>query len=65
MKDIFTESSAYVIKSPPSSGWICHLFGEHSPFLTWEPAEGRVPNWWVRFWMRVFFGSVWKRKGAL
>lgn len=47
----------------PSSGWVCYPFGKHS--IVWEPAKDQLPNWWVRFWMRVFFGSVWKRKGAL
>jgi hypothetical protein len=41
-------------------GWECYLFGG-STAIKWVPHEGNVPDAWVRFWMGVFFKSVWVR----
>jgi len=52
---------ALSIKVPKSSNWKCYLFGGDEGFspITWVPEEGKVPNAWVRFWMKVFFDCKW------
>jgi len=49
------------INQPNQSNYTCYLFGGDASFspLTWTPQEGKVPNAWVRFWMKVFFDSKW------
>ena len=49
------------ISQPKQSEWTCYLFGGNADFshITWTPQEGRVPNAWVRFWMRFFLGCSW------
>jgi hypothetical protein len=63
MSENTTDSSECVLNTltfPKHSGWKCHVLGRAAR-IVWEPNEGEVPNRWVRFWMRVFFGSVWER----
>jgi hypothetical protein len=43
---------------PKNSDWTCHFSD-----WRWTPQEGKVPNAWVRFWMKVFFGCEWVKKG--
>jgi hypothetical protein len=46
---------------PESSGWKCYLFGS-SPGgngILWEPNEGCVPNFMVRWFMRICLGCTW------
>jgi len=52
------------IKQPKLSNWTCYAFGGDAGFspLTWTPQEGKVPNAWVRFWMKVFFDCKWVKK---
>jgi hypothetical protein len=40
------------------------MFGGDAGFspMTWVPQEGKVPNAWVRFWMKVFFDCKWVKK---
>ncbi len=49
------------INQPIQSNWTCYLFGGDASFsfLTWTPQEGKVPNAWVRFWMKVFLDCNW------
>ena len=49
------------ISQPKYSNWTCYLFGGNAGFspITWVPEEGKVPNAWVRFWMKVFFDCNW------
>ena len=49
------------ISQPKQSGWTCYLFGGNASFssITLTPEEGKVPNAWVRFWMKVFFDCKW------
>ncbi len=49
------------IHQPKYSNWTCYLFGGNAGFspITWIPEEGKVPNAWVRFWMKVFFDCKW------
>jgi len=53
--------NTYFINQPKQSNWTCYMFGGDAGFspMTWVPQEGKVPNVWVRFWMKVFFNSKW------
>jgi hypothetical protein len=59
---VFTfPENAMFIHQPKQSNWTCYLFGGNTSFspITWTPEEGKVPNAWVRFWMKVFFDCNW------
>ena len=49
------------IHQPKYSNWTCYLFGGNASFscITWTPEEGKVPNAWVRFFMKVFLDCNW------
>jgi len=49
------------IKPPESSEWQCYLFGNRpgSIGMIYTPPKGRVPNWFVRWSMRIFFDCLW------
>jgi hypothetical protein len=47
---------------PKPSEWKCYLF--HKPNagfggIVWHPQEGAVPNRFVRWMSKVFFGCTW------
>jgi hypothetical protein len=46
------------------SNWKCYLFGNRpgGNGIIYVPAEGRVPNRFVRFMMRICFDSVWVKE---
>ena len=50
-----------LVKVPKESGWKCYLFGNRpgGNGIMYVPSEGRVPNRFVRFMMRICFDSVW------
>jgi hypothetical protein len=54
-------SVPYILNIPKQSNYTCYLFGGDAGFssITWTPQEGKVPNAWVRFWMKVFFNCKW------
>jgi hypothetical protein len=56
-----TEPNGFYINLPKQSSWTCYAFGGDAGFspITWTPQEGKVPNAWVRFWMKVFFDCNW------
>jgi hypothetical protein len=56
--------NTYFINQPKQSNWTCYMFGGDAGFspMTWVPQEGKVPNAWVRFWMKVFFDCKWVKK---
>jgi hypothetical protein len=58
---VFTIDNAVSINLPKQSNYICYMFGGDAGFspITWTPQEGKVPNAWVRFWMKVFFNCKW------
>ncbi len=60
---VFTFPEPMVIHQSKQSNWTCYMFGDagFSP-ITWTPQEGKVPNAWVRFWMKVFFDCNWVKK---
>ena len=47
--------------APKQSNWNCYLFGNRpgGNGMIYIPQEGRVPNRFVRFMMRICFDSVW------
>ena len=51
----------FFIHQPKYSNYTCYLFGGNAGFspITWTPEEGKVPNAWVRFWMKIFFDCKW------
>jgi hypothetical protein len=53
--------NTFFIHQPKQSNYTCYLFGGNTSFssITWTPEEGKVPNAWVRFWMKVFFDCNW------
>jgi hypothetical protein len=51
--------------APKQSNYKCYLFGNRPDVNTgivYIPAEGRVPNCFVRFMMRICFDSVWVKE---
>ena len=50
-----------LINFPRQSNWTCYLFGGDESYcgIQWTPIDGKVPNVWVRFWMKVFLGCKW------
>ena len=54
----------FFIHQPKYSNYTCYLFGGNAGFspITWIPEEGKVPNAWVRFWMKIFFDCKWVEK---
>jgi hypothetical protein len=62
MTDKFYETKFpdYQLITPKLSNWTCYLFGGSlGDGILWTPQEGKVPNAWVRFWMKVFFDCKW------
>ena len=51
--------SYQLFKQPELSGWKCHLFGSRGEGITYFPAKGSVPNWFIRFMMKVTIGCTW------
>ena len=47
-------------KLPEPSGWKCHLFGsKDASGIVYFPAKGHVPNFFVRWMMKVCLGCTW------
>jgi hypothetical protein len=50
----------FFIHQPKQSNWTCYLFGgDVNCGITYTPAEGRVPNRFVRWMMRICFDCMW------
>jgi len=49
------------INVPKYSNWKCYLFGNRpgGNGIIYVPSEGRVPNRFVRFMMRICFDCMW------
>ena len=57
----YDKSNTYTITQPKLSNWTCYLFG-HRPNgsgIVYIPVEGKVPNRFVRFMMRICFDCMW------
>ena len=50
-----------MLNFPKQSNWTCYMFGNRpgGAGFAYKPAEGQVPNRFVRFMMRICFDSVW------
>jgi hypothetical protein len=50
-----------ILNFPKQSNWSCYLFGNRpgGSGIVYKPAEGQVPNRFVRFMMRICFDCVW------
>jgi hypothetical protein len=51
--------------APKQSNWTCYMFGNRPGAnygISYTPAEGRVPNFFVRWMMRICFDCVWVEK---
>lgn len=47
-----------------SSGWECYMFGstpELNDGIVYAPGEDNVPNWFVRWMMKICFACTWVR----
>jgi len=56
-------SPPYPIPVPKYSNWTCYLFGATpGNGIQWTPEEGKVPNRFVRFMMRICFDCKWVEK---
>ena len=51
----------YTLNLPKLSNWTCYLFGNRpgGSGIIYTPQEGRVPNRFVRFMMRICFDCKW------
>ena len=60
---IYTSPYSY-FNLPKQSNYTCYMFGNRpgGSGIVYTPQEGRVPNAWVRFWMKVFFDCNWVKK---
>ena len=53
------------IEKPKLSEWECYLFGSKPGnrfSMRYCPEEGNVPNWFVRWMMKVCLGCTWVKK---
>jgi hypothetical protein len=54
--------NTFFIQQPKHSNWTCYMFGNRPGAnygITYTPAEGRVPNRFVRWMMRICFDCLW------
>jgi len=53
-----------ILNFPKQSNWSCYMFGNRpgGSGLCYKPAEGRVPNRFVRFMMYLCFDCVWVKE---
>ena len=50
------------ISQPKQSNWTCYMFGNRPDAnfgIVYIPQEGRVPNRFVRWMMRICFDCLW------
>ena len=53
----------YTLNLPKQSNWNCYMFGgSPGDGITWTPHEGKVPNRFVRFMMKLCFACTWVKK---
>jgi hypothetical protein len=53
----------YTLNLPKYSNWTCYLFGAAPGHgLAYTPLEGKVPNRFVRWMMKLCFDSNWVKK---
>ena len=54
----------FALNLPKVSNYTCYLFGNRpgGSGIVYTPVEGKVPNRFVRFMMRICFDCVWVKK---
>ena len=60
-----TSEANFIINIPKPSGWVCYMFGNRPDRhgLVYSPPSGSVPNWFVRWMMKVCFDCLWIYEG--
>ena len=60
----YGENEQLVFSSRKDSDWECYLFGStpDNPGITYTPAVGNVPNWFVRWMMKLCLACTWVKK---
>ena len=62
-KDKIQISSTII--SPKYDGWQCYLYGSSlENGMVYQPIEGCVPNWFVRWMMNICLGCRWVKNGT-
>lgn len=63
---IVSSVNDYAFLQSPDDLWSCYLFGgdENFALVTLRMENNKRPNIWVRFWMRVFFGTRWRKNNT-
>ena len=54
----------FALNLPKQSNWTCYMFGNRpgGAGIVYTPVEGKVPNRFVRFMMRICFDCKWVKK---
>ena len=62
--DYSLPTSSYAISLPKLSNWTCYMFGNRPDGvgICYTPAEGQVPNRFVRWMMYLCFDCLWVKK---
>lgn len=57
-------TSSYAINLSKPSNYTCYMFGNRpgGGGIIYTPSEGQVPNWFVRWMMRICFDCLWVKK---
>lgn len=54
------KATPFKLTSTNPSGWRCYLFGgSHTSGIIYQPEIGKVPNYFVRWMMKIFFDCTW------
>jgi hypothetical protein len=61
---VISDQSAYTIKLPEPSDWVCYLFGSKpgGNGLVYYPRKDSVPNGFVRWMMWLCFDCTWIKR---
>jgi hypothetical protein len=63
LEGVFKIPDDRVINPPKHSNWTCYMFGGSAGNgIAYVPLEGRVPNRFVRWMMRICFDCRWVEK---
>jgi hypothetical protein len=48
-------------KQAEKSDWVCYMYGSkpNGQGMVYYPNKGNVPNWFVRYMMKVCLGCTW------
>lgn len=56
------ELGSWTIKPVTYSGWNCYMFGgDDECGIVYRPQEGKEPNRFARWMMKVCFACTWKK----